>query len=75
MYWEHKRKESHKVMLVFMLWYISHATMRDFLSSNNESWTNATIFFEATMNFEPIGILCIFGDQYIMERNFSCSVI
>ena len=32
-------------------------------------------FFKATMNLPPTGVLCIFGNQYIMGRVLSWSVI
>ena len=35
----------------------------------------SSAIFEETMNFAPIGALCIFGNQYIMGRLLSCSVI
>ena len=31
-------------------------------------------FFEATMNIAPIGVLCIFSNQYMMERALCCSI-
>ena len=33
------------------------------------------LLFVTTMNLAPIGVLCIFGNQYIMEKVLSCSVI
>ena len=32
-------------------------------------------FFEATVNFTPVGVLCIFGNQDFMGRVFTCSAI
>ena len=36
---------------------------------------NEKMLFWSNIVFEPIGVLCIFGNQYIMGRVLSCPVI
>ena len=48
--------------------YFKNNLKNSFLQLRNHSRGFVPLFFEATMNLAPIGVLCIFGNQNNMGR-------